>query len=56
MVADIRAVLGRYDDRLMDAAARPEGSRPVEVLVFAQPYAPRTAAEVEGEAPPPPLA
>ncbi|WP_116066592.1 hypothetical protein [Asanoa ferruginea] len=56
MVADIRAVLGRYDDRLMDVAARPEGSRPVEVLVFAQPYAPRPAAEVEGETPPPPLA
>lgn len=39
MVADIRAVLGRYDHRLHDAAARPEGSRPVELLLFAQPYA-----------------
>jgi hypothetical protein len=39
MVEDIRAVLGRYDDRLRDAAARPAGSRPVELLVFAQRYA-----------------
>ncbi|GIF66260.1 transcriptional regulator [Asanoa ishikariensis] len=39
MVTDIRAVLSRYDDRLRDASARPEGSRSVELLVFAQRYA-----------------
>jgi DNA-binding transcriptional ArsR family regulator len=38
MVFDIRAVLGRYDDRLRDPRARPAGSRPVELLLFAQPY------------------
>ncbi|GIF73249.1 helix-turn-helix domain-containing protein [Asanoa siamensis] len=38
LVAEIRAVLGRFDDRLRDPAARPDGSRPVEVLLFAQPY------------------
>ncbi|WP_203700428.1 helix-turn-helix domain-containing protein [Asanoa iriomotensis] len=40
LVADLRAVLSRYDDRLRDPAARPEGSRPVELLLFAQPYGP----------------
>ena len=40
MVAEIRGVLGRYDDRLRDEAARPKGARPVELLLFAQRYAP----------------
>jgi DNA-binding transcriptional ArsR family regulator len=38
LVAELREVLSRYDDRLRDPAARPEGSRPVELLLFAQPY------------------
>ena len=38
MVEDVREVLGRYDDRLRDPALRPEDSRPVEMLMFAQPY------------------
>ncbi|MDG4820632.1 helix-turn-helix domain-containing protein [Asanoa sp. WMMD1127] len=39
MITDIREVLGRYDDRLRDTDARPPGTRPVELLLFAQPYA-----------------
>jgi hypothetical protein len=38
MVADIRAILGRYDDRLADARRRPADGRAVELLLFAQPY------------------
>lgn len=40
MVADIRDVLGRYDDRLRDPSLRPDDSQPVELLLFAQPYTP----------------
>ncbi len=34
MSAQLMAVLDRYRDRLEDASARPDGSRPVEVVVF----------------------
>ena len=37
MVADIRTILGRFDDRLR-GRRRPAGSRPVELLLFTQPY------------------
>jgi DNA-binding transcriptional ArsR family regulator len=37
MVADIRAVLGRYDERLRQQRHPPDG-RAVELLLFAQPY------------------
>ena len=39
MIADIRAVLGRYDERLRDVQRRPAAGRAVELLLFAQPYA-----------------
>jgi hypothetical protein len=39
MITDIRAVLGRYDDRLRDPSQRPAESRPIEMLLFAQPFA-----------------
>lgn len=38
MIADIRTVLGRYDDRLRDVQRRPAAGRAVELLLFAQPY------------------
>jgi DNA-binding transcriptional ArsR family regulator len=38
MVADIRTILGRYDDRLNHPRRRPAGGRAVELLLFAQPY------------------
>jgi DNA-binding transcriptional ArsR family regulator len=38
MLADIRAVLGRYDDRLRHDRGRPADGRAVELLLFAQPY------------------
>jgi DNA-binding transcriptional ArsR family regulator len=38
MIADIRAVLGRYDDRLRARRRRPATGRAVELLLFAQPY------------------
>jgi len=38
MITDIRAVLGRYDDRLRQARRRPADGRAVELLLFAQPY------------------
>jgi hypothetical protein len=38
MITDIRAVLGRYDDRLRHTRRRPADGRAVELLLFAQPY------------------
>jgi DNA-binding transcriptional ArsR family regulator len=38
MIVDIRAILGRYDDRLRQRRSRPADSRAVELLLFAQPY------------------
>ncbi len=40
VVADIRAVLSRHDDRLTDPTRRPADARAVELLVFAQPHSP----------------
>jgi len=37
MIADIRAVLGRYDERLKHQR-HPEGGRAVELFLFAQPH------------------
>lgn len=39
LVIDIRALLGRFDDRLRNPQTQPENSRPVELLLFAQPFA-----------------
>jgi len=36
MVEDLRAVLSRYADRARDPEARPDGTEPVEMLLFAQ--------------------
>jgi hypothetical protein len=36
MVADIRAVLSRYDDRAREPDRRPEGSAAVELILFSQ--------------------
>ena len=33
--AEVTAVLQRFSDRMTDPSARPEGSRPIEVLLFA---------------------
>ena len=38
MIADIRTILGRYDDRLRNRGRRPAGGRAVELVLFAQPY------------------
>jgi DNA-binding transcriptional ArsR family regulator len=38
MIAEIRVILGRYDDRLRDHRRRPATGRAVELLLFAQPY------------------
>ena len=47
MIDDIRAVLGRYADRLGDSSQRPAGHRAIEMLLFAQRYDPAA-----GQAPP----
>jgi predicted ArsR family transcriptional regulator len=41
VLTDIRAILGRHDDRLRDPARRPAGARAIELLLFAQPHSPR---------------
>lgn len=47
LVTEIKQVLGRYDDRLNDAAARPAGHKAVELLLFAQPFDPENPPDPE---------